>query len=632
MSLWRRDGWAESHQYRYKNLSIVGGHWAQSVRSTAIWTGGYSRAELLSSTMLEAGDVTDVWGVQTLCSLVAGAVGCALLLHRWVTRRRIQKKLELARLRQERALQSMEKSAALLAAQSPVGNPSEILDLSLADLSEKLRKGKLTPEMVLHTYMTKALEVTREVNCIVDYLPECEDLLARLKDGSSKGALYGVPVSLKDNYNYKGHDSTLGLLKHFNQPATKDCILVQVLKKQGAIPFVKTNVPQSMLNYDCSNPMFGQTLNPLNHKKTPGGSSGGEGALIAGKGSILGFGSDIGGSIRFPSAFCGLCGFKPTCNRFSKIGISSSSPGQRAVTAMAGPIARDVESLVIVMRALLCDDMFQLDPAVPPMPFNEKVYSSKRPLRIGYYETDDSTLALPSMRRAVLQTKDLLEKAGHEMVPFTPPSPYKALYELAFKGLLADTGATFLDNFKGDQVDPNLKTQVLAYSLPSWLKSFLSVLMKPLFPRMAQLLEVTRGIGSIQDLWKHHSAIEEFRQEFLSCWMNAKMDGLICPMLSPALSIGYPGKLSSAVSYTMYYNLLDLPTGVLPVTTVTREDEEALRGYKGHHKDFWDTLLRKAMMDSVGLPVAVQCVALPWQEEQCLRLMKEVERVTQTTP
>ncbi|XP_018430684.1 PREDICTED: fatty-acid amide hydrolase 1-like [Nanorana parkeri] len=86
--------------------------------------------------------------------------------------------------------------------------------------------------------------------------------------------------------------------------------------------------------------------------------------------------------------------------------------------------------------------------------------------------------------------------------------------------------------------------------------------------------------------------------------------------------------LPVAISYTVLYNLLDFPVGVLPVTAVTREDEEALRSYEGHHRDLWDKLLKEALADGVGLPVAVQCVTLPWQEERCLRLMKEVESVT----
>ncbi|XP_072275361.1 fatty-acid amide hydrolase 1-like [Pyxicephalus adspersus] len=514
-------------------------------------------------------------------AVFVGGAGCAVaLIIRWLRKKRIREKIEKTRRGRERALLRMEASADRLARQHPVDDPAAILDLPLAELLEKLQSGEVTPEMVLSTYMGQALEVTRQVNCITDYLPECEAQLVQLQNETVRGPLYGVPISLKDNYDYKGHDTTLGLKKNLDQPAGDDAIIVQVLKKQGAVPFVKTNVPQSMLNYDCSNPIFGQTLNPLNYKKTPGGSSGGEGALIAGRGSILGFGSDIGGSIRFPSAFCGVCGFKPTGNRISKVGVQSSSPGQRAVTAMVGPIARDVESLVIAMRALLCDEMFQLDPTVPPIPFNEKVFSGTGPLRIGYYETDDSTMATPSMRRAVVQTKQLLERAGHQLVSFTPPAVEKALFDLVMKGLLADGGSTFLDNL------------------------------------------------SVKDLWKLHQAVEAYRKEFISCWRNEKLDALICPILGPALGIGYPGKLSTAASYTILYNLVDCPVGVLPVTAVTREDEEALRSYRGHHHDFWDKLLNKALADGVGLPVAVQCVALPWQEEQCLRLMKEVESVT----
>ncbi|KAG9460614.1 hypothetical protein GDO78_020684 [Eleutherodactylus coqui] len=112
--------------------------------------------------------------------------------------------------------------------------------------------------------------------------------------------------------------------------------------------------------------------------------------------------------------------------------------------------------------------------------FLPQVYCSTRPLRIGYYETDGATMATPSMRRAVLQTKDLLERAGHELVPFTPPSVESALFELAMRGLSADGGSTFLDNFEGDGVDANLQTLVTTFRLPSGLKSLLSVLVRPL--------------------------------------------------------------------------------------------------------------------------------------------------------
>ncbi|NXX77026.1 VDHAP protein, partial [Urocolius indicus] len=224
----------------------------------------------------------------------------------------------------------------------------------------------------------KALDVTREVNCVTDFIHGCEDQLQKLKQQKEKGLLYGIPVSIKDHINCKGHISSGGLVKFLGQVKEEDSVIVQVLKSQGAIPFVKTNIPQTMINYDCSNPIFGQTLNPLNPQKSPGGSSGGEGALIAGGGSILGIGSDIGGSIRLPSSFCGLCGLKPTGNRIRY--ISASHPpacGDKAfmlaVTATLGPMARDVDSLALCMKALLCQEMFQLDPTVPPIPFNEEV-------------------------------------------------------------------------------------------------------------------------------------------------------------------------------------------------------------------------------------------------------------------
>ncbi|NXY76193.1 VDHAP protein, partial [Glareola pratincola] len=218
----------------------------------------------------------------------------------------------------------------------------------------------------------EALEVTREVNCVIDFIHGCEDQLQKLKKQKEKGLLYGIPVSIKDHINCKGHVSSGGMVKFLGNVMEEDSVIVQVLKSQGAIPFVKTNIPQTMINYDCSNLIFGQTLNPLNHQKSPGGSSGGEGALIAGGGSILGIGSDVAGSIRLPSSFCGLCGLKPTGNR-----ISPSACGDRtfvlAVTGMLGPMARDVDSLALCMKALLCQEMFRLDPTVPPIPFDEEV-------------------------------------------------------------------------------------------------------------------------------------------------------------------------------------------------------------------------------------------------------------------
>ncbi|XP_056409393.1 vitamin D3 hydroxylase-associated protein-like, partial [Hyla sarda] len=217
-----------------------------------------------------------------------------------------------------------------------------------------------------------SLEVTKEVNCVTDFLSECETQVQELKKQQEKGLLYGVPISLKDNAGYKGHTSHCGLVHYLGAEEAEDCVVVQVLKRQGAVPFVKTNIPQSMINFDCSNSIFGQTLNPHNHKKTCGGSSGGEGALIAAGGAILGVGTDVLGSIRMPSSFCGICGLKPSGERLSDLGFLTPVSGMKSAVSMPGPMARDVDSLALFMKAVLCDDLFQLDPSVPPVPFNDE--------------------------------------------------------------------------------------------------------------------------------------------------------------------------------------------------------------------------------------------------------------------
>nr|XP_014429314.1 fatty-acid amide hydrolase 1 [Pelodiscus sinensis] len=510
---------------------------------------------------------------------------------------------------------------------SPGVDAESILSLSLVELSEKLRHGSLSPDWVFYAYVDKALQVTKEVNCVTDYLQESEFWLQEVKRHEKKGLLYGVPVSIKDSINCKGHDSTLGLAKYLNKPAAEDSVIVQVLKRQGALPFVKTNVSQSLLNYDCNNLLFGQTVNPRDHTKTPGGSSGGEGALVSSGGSILGVGTDVGGSLRIPAAFCGICALKCTGGRLSKKGIVSSIPGQKSAVVGVGPMAKDVDSLALCMRALLCEDMFRLDPTVPPMPFNGEVFSGSRPLRIGYYDTDTFTRPGPSMRRAVLETKQLLEKAGHTLVPFNLWDIEHFVFDISLRGLFADGGATFLDRFKGELEEPNIKQFLLLCKAPGWLRSLVSWVAKPIMPRLANIMRSMKE-RSVKELWKLHCEIEEYCQRFIAEWRKLDLDVMLCPALGPAFQIGFPGKLSVAASYTILYNYLDFPAGVVPVTTVTEEDEDELKNYRGHYNDWWDKLFVKAIRGGVGLPVAVQCVALPWQEELCLRFMKEVETLT----
>ncbi|XP_076009453.1 vitamin D3 hydroxylase-associated protein-like [Genypterus blacodes] len=563
--------------------------------------------------------------IWTLTTAACGLGGLVLVVQRIRCHWNAKRKIERAKERRAESLQRAEQAVSRYKDASPNMDSSLILSLSLSELTEQLHEGSLSPEDVFHSYMEKALHVNKALNCCTGALMESLDQLETI--GSSKdGLLYGVPVSIKDNFGYKNHDSSCGLIKHLEQPAEKDCVIVEVLKRQGAIPFVKTNIPQGLMNYDCSNPIYGQSVNPHNLQKTTGGSSGGEGGLIGGGGSILGIGTDIGGSIRIPSSFCGICGLKATGGRLSSRGIASGLPGQKSLCASAGPMAQDVDSLALCMQALLCDHMFSLDPTVPPLPFNMKIYQSSEPLRIGYYLNDDCTEPSPSMARAITEVKALLERAGHTLVPYCPPRVGQVINGLA-KSLFPDGGSPLLDNLKGGPVDQNVASQVFFYRLSNTMKKILSLIIRPLFPRMADTFNALCGVRSIPNLWKIHTSLEDYIHEAIAEWRRCNIDVLLCPVIGPAYNLHYCGKVSSVLSFTTIYNVLNFPAGVVTVSTVTAEDEEKLKHYKGNYQDPWDKLFKEAVTGGEGLPVGVQCVALPWQDELCLRFMKEVEQL-----
>ncbi|XP_076871340.1 fatty-acid amide hydrolase 1 isoform X2 [Brachyhypopomus gauderio] len=525
---------------------------------------------------------------------VACGASVSVLLLKWTRHRKAQKKILNARARRAASLQQAEHAVHEFKKTNPGVDLTSIVTLPLAELTRQIQAGTLLPAAVLHAYIEKALEVNQKLNCGTDVLIESLEQLADIETHKNQNCLlYGVPVSLKENIGYKGHDSSCGVLCKLDDPALMDSVVVTVLKRQGAIPFIKTNVPQGLLNYECSNPIYGMTVNPHNLQKTSGGSSGGEGALIGGGGSILGLGTDIAGSIRIPASFCGICGFKPTFNRISLRGISSCAKGIKSVVSSIGPMARDVESLALCMRALLSADMFSLDPTVPPLPFNQQVYDSSERLRIGYYDNDGYLQPTPSMSRALQETKNLLEQAGHTLVPFQLPRLFMAIHEYAIKGILADGGTTILSYLKGGPVDPCLRPQTVSYSLPRFVKKILSIVLRPIYPRVASALNAICGLDSVADIWEQHKDIEDYISEVAAEWRRLELDVLLCPMLGPAYNFYYCGKLTNALSYTGVFNVLNFPAGVVPVTTVTAEDEALLTRYRGYFGDIWDKFFLK---------------------------------------
>ena len=164
-----------------------------------------------------------------------------------------------------------------------------------------LSNGFLRSVDVVTAFCKRAAIAQQVTNCLSEMFfqdaavraKQLDDYFA--KTGKPMGPLHGLPISLKDTFRIRGYDSSLGIAAFCFKPATTNSPLVDLLLSLGAVLYCKTNVPQTMMALDSHNNVFGRTMNPANRQLTAGGSSGGEGALIAMRGSILGVGTDVGG-------------------------------------------------------------------------------------------------------------------------------------------------------------------------------------------------------------------------------------------------------------------------------------------------------------------------------------------------
>ncbi|CAH1776226.1 unnamed protein product [Owenia fusiformis] len=500
----------------------------------------------------------------------------------------------------------------------------EITNLSLSELQSKLKDGTLDVLDVLHAYQAKALECDEKTNCIIEPFKEAEEWAASVKENVSKDSpLFGVPVSLKENYGVEGYDSVYGMSVLIGKPSHEDSVIGQVLRSQGAIPYVRTNVPQTMISWDCSNPVFGATKNPHDTTRTPGGSSGGECALLAGQGSILGFGSDIGGSLRIPSNMCGTYGFKPTVGRLSAKGTHGCTKGQQIVRAAYGPLARDVDGLVTAMKALLVPLMFKLDPTVNPLPFRTEVFEDNRKLKIGWYDNDGWFTPPPCMQRGVAIAKAKLEAMGHTLVPWKPPNATLGA-ELYVRAMFSDKCETINEMLRYDTLDVCFMIQYTMANIYWPLRRFLVFILHYLMPSLSTGLKAIAGCDSAYDFWNLAVAAEDYRKMVIEDWQSHDLDAVISPGFGcPAIPLKTPALATSAVSYTTIFNVLNFPAGSLPVTKVNAADTANMKDYPTI--DLAHKTVKKGMVGAEGLPVNVQCITLPWHEEQCLRVMKDLE-------
>ncbi|EAL85287.1 acetamidase, putative [Aspergillus fumigatus A1163] len=233
------------------------------------------------------------------------------------------------------------------------------------------------------------------------------------KTGILTGPLHGLPVSIKDRFDVEGMDTTVGWVGLIGKPAQRSSSIARLLESMGAVLYVKTNIPQSLMMSDSYNHIFGQSINAFNHELISGGSSGGEGALLGARGSILGIGTDIGGSIRIPAALQGLYSICPTTGR---VPWDCSFMHQHyLVPPVAGPMARSITTIEYFMQSLLDSNPWDIDPGCIPIPWRKELAAMPdRKLKLGVIFDDGVVKPQPPITRALREVTRKLAAAGHE--------------------------------------------------------------------------------------------------------------------------------------------------------------------------------------------------------------------------
>jgi amidase len=448
-------------------------------------------------------------------------------------------------------------------------------DHDATSLATLLRTRALTAEEVAIAFCKRAAIAQQLTKCLTEIF--FEEGIARAKwldaeiarTGRPVGPLHGVPISLKDTFKVRGYDTSIGLASLAGNPAKENSTLVDILLEAGAVLYCKTNIPQTLMALDSENHLFGRTLNPRNRAVTAGGSSGGEGALIAMRGSVLGVGTDVGGSIRIPAMCNGLYGIKPSAGRipFSRQqGNSSPGSGGIGLRASAGPIATSMRDCELFLKVVADARPWERDPDVVYGLWEEQGrIEAKKPL-IGVMRKDDLITPLPPVSKVLEEAVQALRKSGYEVVEMNTPA-FQKCQSLANKFFGIDGGKYIFDIMeKGGE------------PLNTWLSTRLR----------------RKTPTELEPLVALHARKTELETEMLKIWRDPKtgrrIDAMICPVAPHPVP---PIDRWNGTSYTSSFVLLDYPAGTLPVRDLEASDLEGELEVKGEALNSWDKVNRE---------------------------------------
>jgi len=459
---------------------------------------------------------------------------------------------------------------------------NDLTFLPAVTMAEQIRKKKLSPVELVEAHLAQIEKLNPRLNAFVQVDAErarraAHDAEIAVMQEEALGLLHGIPISIKSSLEVAGMRCEAGTRLRAGLVATQDAPLVTRLKNAGAIVLGVTNTPELLMAWETDNLLYGRTNSPWDLERTPGGSSGGEAAAIAAGMSAGGVGSDGGGSIRVPAHFSGICGLKPTPGRIPTTGHFPVSAGPFALIGVVGPMARTVADLKVLFEVMQGPDIG--DTCAAPVPVRWPSNNEVKKLNVGYFEDDSRTPVTPETRAAVRTAAEALRGAGFQVDRFQPEGLEEAR-RLWHKFFVVAGGMLLRPMFK--EGDANLS------------------------PILKQFLEWAADEPghtgrTLLDAWIQRDLL---RARFFVQMRQYPI--LLCPAAAiPAFRHGerswhVEGKTVhylDAWSYTEFFNLLGNPAAVVP-----------------------------AGQSPEGLPIGVQIVGRPWEEEQVLSVAAALEK------
>ncbi|KAH8690709.1 putative amidase [Talaromyces proteolyticus] len=464
-------------------------------------------------------------------------------------------------------------------------------------LAEAISSRKYTAVMVVMAYSKRAI-IAHQLTCCLtqwfmeDALEQAKKLDAYLaENGKTVGPLHGIPISIKDHIPVAGTFSSLGCYSTIVKDET-DSQMVEILRNAGAVFYCKTNQPQSLMHLE-SDSLWGRVLNPFNIHLSAGGSTGGEAALIALKGSVIGVGTDIGGSIRGPSAFCGIYGFKPTSYTLPmRSFLASPAAAELNILCSTGPMCRSARDMDLFMTTILAAKPYLLDPSLIPIPWTGMRTPLQNRLKIGIISNDGFIQPQPPVMRAISWAKNLLSDDSHaslievkEFKPFGAAEAWSKILHMYWPdGGQVSRGAILSS---GEAIHP----------LSEWVWKEQQAI----------------GMKTAQDLNVMRRDRDNFRHEFAKSWEEQDVDVVIGPaFVGPACA----HDTGFYWTYTSLYNFVDYPGIVFPTPIRTKPGEQYDPGYAPlsdacqHVKELWET------SNFEGSPIDLQLVARKYHDNQ----------------